>query len=213
MGNKENSSMKLPLFLQYTFLAANVLFGFFLFFSANSNEAHAACSDPVGSEGQMVYNTTYKTVQYCDGTNWWGMKGGGIIYDRTPDSFTFTDQTDVSISTQTESDIIQISDIYDGTAISVSGDGSPEYRICADGTCSGAPAYTSSASTIDADQYVQLRLTSSASISTIHSATLTIGSSSDQWDVTTTSATTTNSTSSKWNGGGGSGAFSLWKQY
>jgi hypothetical protein len=105
--------------------------------------------------------------------------------DNTPDAFSFTDQTDVSVSTQIQSNIVQITGISNGTNISIAGDGSPQYRICADGTCSTAPAYTGSAGTIDAGEYVQLRLTSSASNAATLSATLTIGTGSDQWDVTT----------------------------
>ena len=108
--------------------------------------------------------------------------------DNTPDAFSFTDQTDVSVSTQIQSNIVQITGISNGTNISIAGDGSPQYRICADGTCSTAPAYTGSAGTIDAGEYVQLRLTSSASNAATLSATLTIGTGSDQWDVTTEAA-------------------------
>jgi hypothetical protein len=39
--------------------------------------ALADCADPDGVEGMMAYNTTHKTAQFCDGTTWWGMKGGG----------------------------------------------------------------------------------------------------------------------------------------
>ena len=105
--------------------------------------------------------------------------------DSSPDAFTFTDQTGVTTSTAIESNIIQISGMDDGTAISISGDGSPQYRICADATCSSTPSYTSSSGTINAGDYVQLKLTSNAFEGTTNSATLTIGPISDQWDVTT----------------------------
>ena len=112
------------------------------------------------------------------------------VGDTIPDAFSFTDQTDAAISTQIESNILQITGMDDGTAISISGGGG-EYRICTDGTsdanCDGSEiqAWTSGASTIDANQYVQLRLMSSASNSTMVSTTLTVGVSNDQWDVTT----------------------------
>ena len=35
--------------------------------------ALAACANHVGEEGQIVYNTTYGTMQYCDDTNWISM--------------------------------------------------------------------------------------------------------------------------------------------
>tara|TARA_R110001606_G_scaffold370439_1_gene526879 strand:+ start:443 stop:1519 length:1077 start_codon:yes stop_codon:yes gene_type:complete len=173
--------------------------------------SYAECSSPVGVEGEIIYNIDYKTVQFCDGTTWWNMKGGGgdglialdecqsaeaIIfnvtsgmaecpYDHTPDAFSFVDQTGGELSTATETAIIQIANIDDATDIAVSGDGTPEYRICNDATCSTAPAYTSAAGTIDNGQYVQLRLTSNATYETLHSAALTIGESVNPWNVTT----------------------------
>lgn len=109
--------------------------------------------------------------------------GGG---DSTPDAFTPTDGTDVALSTLTTSDIVQITGISGSVATSISGGGSPQYRICADATCSSeVQTWTSSANTIENNQYLQLRLTSSASNSTMLSATMTVGTGSDQWDVTT----------------------------
>ena len=57
------------------FLHALCLVGMtiFLFFPSLT---HAACINPAGIEGNQVYNTTYKTMQFCDGTNWISMKGG-----------------------------------------------------------------------------------------------------------------------------------------
>ena len=101
--------------------------------------------------------------------------------DVTPDTFDFTDQTGVAVSTQVESDIVLVTGMVNGTAISIDGGGSYEYRICSDDTCSGAPAYTSTAGTIDAGKYVQLRLTSSAAISTATVATLTEGTANVDW--------------------------------
>ena len=46
---------------------------------------YAVCSDPVGEEGEQVYNLTYKVMQFCNGTNWISMAssyagsaGGGV---------------------------------------------------------------------------------------------------------------------------------------
>ncbi|MCC0049811.1 MAG: hypothetical protein H6882_11790 [Rhodobiaceae bacterium] len=38
--------------------------------------AHAACTGPAGNEGDQIYNQTHKTMQFCDGTLWYSMKGG-----------------------------------------------------------------------------------------------------------------------------------------
>jgi hypothetical protein len=150
--------------------------------------SRADCADPVRAKGAIVFNDSCKVLQYCDGTDWILIGHKDPECDFAPDAFGFTDQTDVAVSTQIESNIVQITGISTGTAISIAGDGSPQYRICADGTCSTAPAYTGSAGTIDAGEYVQLRLTSSASNAATLSATLTIGTGSDQWDVTTEAA-------------------------
>jgi hypothetical protein len=65
-----------------------------------------------------------------------------------------------------------------GTAISVSGG---EMSI-------NSGAFTSTATTIDPSDTVQLRVTSSASNSTATNVTLTIGTESDIWTVTTVAA-------------------------
>ena len=189
---------------------------FFLFvmclLSFGAPAARAACVNPQGEAGDQVFNGTYKTMQFCDGSLWWSMKGGAggnnfisfdecqpgetIIFnstsgraecpfDHTPDAFSLTDQTGVERSTLTESDIIQITNMDDGVAISISGDGSPGYRICADATCSDAPDYTATAGTINNGNYLQLRLTSSDQYETALAATITIGDAGNQWTVTT----------------------------
>lgn len=109
-------------------------------------------------------------------------------FDHVPDAFSFTDATEPNGSTLVESDIVQITGMDDATDISISGDGSPEYRICTDATCSAAPAYTSTAGTIDNGDYLQLRLTSNATMGNTNSAVIVIGEGSDQWDVLTQGA-------------------------
>lgn len=42
---------------------------------ALANPAYADCASPTGVEGEQVYNTTYKTMQFCDGNYWYSMKG------------------------------------------------------------------------------------------------------------------------------------------
>ncbi len=41
-----------------------------------SGTSWADCSNPSGPAGRQMFNTTYKTMQFCDGTNWYSMKGG-----------------------------------------------------------------------------------------------------------------------------------------
>jgi hypothetical protein len=76
-----------------------------------------------------------------------------------------------------------------GTTISIDGVGSSEYRICTNSDCSTvAHTWTNTSGTIDAGEYVQLRLTSSASYSTATVATLTVGTANVDWSVTTEAA-------------------------
>lgn len=41
-----------------------------------ASDARADCVNPAGEEAVFVYNTTYKTMQFCNGTHWIGMAGG-----------------------------------------------------------------------------------------------------------------------------------------
>ena len=115
--------------------------------------------------------------------------GSGSGGDTTPDAFSFEAEIDVATSTLIESDIVVITGMDDGTALSVIGDGSPEYRICANAMCSIVNhGWSSGSGSIDAGEYLQLRLTSHAAGGAMHSATVTVGTESDQWDVTTEAA-------------------------
>jgi uncharacterized protein YdeI (BOF family) len=105
------------------------------------------------------------------------------LSDTTPDAFSFTDQTGVAVSTLITSDSVTVAGINTAAAISISGDGSPEFRI-------NGGTWTSTATTVANGDTVELRLTSAASGAVLHSATLDIGGVTDQWDVTTLSDTT-----------------------
>ena len=105
--------------------------------------------------------------------------------DTTPDAFNFSDITGASAATQIESAILQING-HVGVTVSISGGGSPQFRICSDATCSSVvQAYGSASQTIANGQYLQLRLTSSSAANTQLTATVTVGTASDSWAVTT----------------------------
>ena len=173
-----------------------------------------ADSDKFGNFVGMDGNTIVAGAELEDGAG--TTRGAAYVFYRDllsskPAPFDYTDQTNVLTSTLTTSNILRII-VADATSVSISGDGSPQYRICSNSDCSTvAHTWASSAGSIDNGEYLQLRLTSSASNSTMNSATVTVGTGSDQWDVTTFSGVTkaffviTNST---WTGnlGGISGA-------
>ncbi|MCK9272601.1 Ig-like domain-containing protein [Candidatus Gracilibacteria bacterium] len=99
--------------------------------------------------------------------------------DTTPDAFTFSDQTNVALSTLTESAAITVSGINAASAISISAGG--EYSI-------NGGAWTAVAGTVTNGQTVKVRNTSSASNSTAVNTTLTIGGVSDIFTITTLAA-------------------------
>jgi hypothetical protein len=113
------------------------------------------------------------TVTVGSGSNQWDV----TTQDQTPNAFSFTDQTGVALSTLTTSNSLTINGITGTVNVSVSGSGSPQIRI------NGGSWVTSG--TITNGQSLQVRLTSSASYSTANSATVTVGSGSDNWSVTT----------------------------
>ena len=45
-----------------------------------ANAASAACTSPPGNEGQMIYTTTYHSMEFCNGSQWVNMTGGNNIY-------------------------------------------------------------------------------------------------------------------------------------
>lgn len=99
--------------------------------------------------------------------------------DTTPDNFVnFTSQTGVSTSSLCTSNIQTITGITGNVSVSVSGDGSPEISVA-------GGAFSSSATTISNGQTIQVRLTSSASTSTTHTATVTIGTVARTFSATT----------------------------
>ncbi len=131
--------------------------------------------------------TTVRQSRLC--TN--GVLGGGATYqyascsaaDTTPDAFAFTDQTDVPRSTLTESNIVQITGITNSVSVSITGAAS--YRICSDTSCASVVQnWTSANGTVNNNQYIQLRATSSGSYATQTTYTMTVGSLSRTWNIT-----------------------------
>lgn len=122
-----------------------------------------------------IYKTEYAEIQASQ--------------DTTPESFVnFTTNTDQSVNTVSTSNSQTITTITGNVNVSVTGDGSPEVSV-------NGGAYTSSATTIQNNQTIRVRLTTSSSISTTHTATVTIGTVSRTFSATTSAS-----------GSGGSGA-------
>ncbi|NEW61378.1 Ig-like domain-containing protein [Sulfurovum sp. bin170] len=100
------------------------------------------------------------------------------VMDTIPDSFNFTDKTAQARSTVIESNSVEIKGIDNDTPISIT-DG--EYSI-------NGGAWTDANGTVDSNDNVTVRLTSSSSYSTTSTATLKIGDTTESFSVITESA-------------------------
>lgn len=104
--------------------------------------------------------------------------------DTTPSAFSFTAQTGAALSTATESNAITVTGINAAAAISISGG---QYAVSTDNGGSFG-AYTAGAGTVNLNDQVKVKLTSSNSYSTAATATLTIGGVNGTFSVTTLAA-------------------------
>jgi hypothetical protein len=168
--------------------------------------ARADCDDPSAPAGVLIYNADHTIMQYCNGTKWVGVPGpgcdcplgdtlvmgvsgnwecssGGVCAAGGSSFLGFTDLTGQPTTTLITSNVLQVTRTG---GVSIAGDGSPEYRICGDDACSSEiQSWGSTAGTVGAGEFLQLRLTSNASIGITHSTTVSVGSAEDEWSVTT----------------------------
>ncbi|WP_347273385.1 S8 family serine peptidase [Candidatus Kuenenia sp.] len=103
-----------------------------------------------------------------------------IVEDTIPDQFTFTDQTDVALSTLATSNTIIVTGINTAAAISIAGNNG-EYSV-------NGGAYVTTSGTVNGGDTVAVRQTASANFATTTDTTLTIGGVSDTFSVTTLAA-------------------------
>jgi len=104
-----------------------------------------------------------------------------VAPDTTPDAFTFTDVTNVALSSTQTSNIITVAGLNTSTSVSISG-----------GTYSkNGGAYTSANTTAVNGNTFAVRHTASGSFSTAASCTLNIGGVTDAYSSTTLAADTT----------------------
>lgn len=100
--------------------------------------------------------------------------------DTTPDAFSFTTQSGVPLSVDRTSNDVVLSGLDAGTPISVTGG---DYSI-------NYLPWTNTPGTVGPDDYIKVRLRSSSSQTTATSCTLTVGTVSQTFSVTTASDTT-----------------------
>ena len=106
--------------------------------------------------------------------------------DPSPDVFVFANESNAVTSTVTISNIVQVSGTNCQIPVSISGSGSPQFRICADSGCTTVvQGWTSSPSSISSSQYLQLRLTSDSAGGSPFQASVIAGSAATTWTVAT----------------------------
>lgn len=103
--------------------------------------------------------------------------------DTTPDDFSFFDLIGQELSTQVESNAVQVLGMTSGVDVAVSITGG-EYAISTDGGNTYG-TFRSTAGTIQSGNYIKLKLTTSASNATRTDAVLTVGTYSVTWSATT----------------------------
>lgn len=123
-----------------------------------------------------------------NGTTWTCASNTGSC-DAVPSTFDFDDQVNLGLSTQYDSNTLQIAGTDPGcnSIASITGDGSPQYRVCNDSSCTSVvQTWTNTNVSFDIQgKYVQLRATSPASTSASNSITMTIGTTSNVWTLST----------------------------
>lgn len=135
------------------------------------------------TSGQMVLkdSTHHLYITSTTGIIDWDLSSSFTAWDTAPTAYSFTDQTDVALSSTMTSDAITVAGINYPAAISVSGG---TYDINA------SDSFTSSAGTVSVGDTVRARHTSSASNLTAVDTIVTIGGVSDTFSSTTLAATT-----------------------
>jgi hypothetical protein len=162
-----------------------------------SCRTNGTCSGAGGFEYVPWPNTVAEYVndtyyEFCDGTSWNVL---GTCPSLSGIGLAFTDLPLVSPSTTYNSDIMSVPmDSACDQTVSIASHAAgavdnvnPKFRVCVDVTCSTNPAFGSGSQTVSPGQFVQLQMTSSASVSTTNEMTLQMGAGVFvPWTISTT---------------------------
>jgi hypothetical protein len=134
------------------------------------------------TKGGIRYNSTTPNLEFCNGTTWQPLAAVASSCG-SPSGLSFTNLTAQSLSTVVNSNTATI--LFSGCntplAASVTGGGSAQISV-------NNGAWTTSTSILSG-QTLQVRMTTSASVSTLVSSTVTVGGSTANWTTTTRPAT------------------------
>lgn len=140
--------------------------------------------------GGLRWSSANNTVEMCDGTSW--QKIAASTCDSAPAFFAFTDQNSLGTSSLYSSNIVAVTgmDAACAATVGVSGQGTPEYRVCSTSNCSSVAINWTTANNSVAMQgkYIQLRATTAGTAGTAYTITASIGPVSSDWNITTTPA-------------------------
>lgn len=140
--------------------------------------------------GGLRWSSGSSCIQFCNGTSW-ACVFQPVGCDATPAAFDFTDQSGLTASTLTTSNVLNINGTDPGcnVVVSVSGSGSPQFRVCSDSICTSVVQnWTATNTSLDMNgKYLQLQATTDANPSTTVNVTATVGGVSNTWSITTTS--------------------------
>lgn len=112
-------------------------------FVVTTSSAAMACSNPTGVEGEIIYNTDHKMMQFCDSTVWVAMGGGTDITAAALDEL-----ANVNAGTPTDGQVLKW-DNANGEWIAANEAGVASFKIpddasVCDGTTDGTIRYNSS---------------------------------------------------------------------
>lgn len=148
---------------------------------AQGSSANVQAGDSIalrmGSAGTFSTAKTTNLSLSSLTTNWTITTRG---QDTSPNTFSFANANDQELNSIVVSSAVTVSGFDGPLTASVSGQGSPQVKV-------GAGSWGTSAD-VNPGQTLQLRLTSSATNSSTRIATLTLGTATVNWEVTTKSA-------------------------
>lgn len=120
-------------------------------------------------------------------TGWSINYSTALCADMTPDAYDFTDLINQATSTTVTSNIIQVTGLGCTATASVTGvAGTPQMRVCSASDCSSILFDWGSYAPVSSGNYVQLRMTTSATGGDPRTASVFIGNYGDGWTATPT---------------------------
>lgn len=127
--------------------------------------------------GSIRFDSATLNLKFCDGTAWRAIGTATAAGDTTPNAFTFTDLINQPLGTLIISTAVTITGMDPDQVASVTGSGNPQISV------NGGPWISSAL--ISSGDTITIRMISSPATSTARTATVTIGSLSGNWNVTT----------------------------